>query len=65
MDAATRRRRMVEEQLVRRGIHSEPVLGAMGRVPRELFVPEQQEAAAYQDSPLPCLLYTSPSPRDS
>ena len=53
MDAATRRRRMVEEQLVRRGIHSEPVLGAMGRVPRELFVPEQQEAAAYQDSPLP------------
>jgi protein-L-isoaspartate(D-aspartate) O-methyltransferase len=44
---------MVEEQLVRRGIHSEPVLGAMGRVPRELFVPEQQEAAAYQDSPLP------------
>ena len=53
MDAATRRRRMVEEQLARRGIHSEPVLGAMGRVPRELFVPEQQEAAAYQDSPLP------------
>lgn len=53
MDAATRRRRMVEEQLVRRGIHSEPVLSAMGRVPREMFVPEQQEAAAYQDSPLP------------
>jgi len=53
MDAATRRRRMVEDQLVGRGIRNGPLLEAMGRVSRELFVPEQQAAAAYQDSPLP------------
>ncbi|MGE5274277.1 MAG: protein-L-isoaspartate(D-aspartate) O-methyltransferase [Verrucomicrobiota bacterium] len=44
---------MVEEQLRRRGIADERVLTAMERVPRELFVPEQFRARAYDDAALP------------
>ena len=44
---------MVQEQLRPRDITSAPVLEAMGRVPRHLFVPEGQRAAAYGDHPLP------------
>jgi protein-L-isoaspartate(D-aspartate) O-methyltransferase len=49
----TERRRMIDEQLRSRDIRSEPVLGAMLRVPRHLFVPEPLRAQAYRDSPLP------------
>jgi protein-L-isoaspartate(D-aspartate) O-methyltransferase len=44
---------MVEHQLRRRGIHDERVLEAMGRVPRERFVPQSQARRAYADSALP------------
>jgi protein-L-isoaspartate(D-aspartate) O-methyltransferase len=44
---------MVERQLRRRGISDERVLAAMGRVPRELFVPESLRAYAYSDDALP------------
>ena len=44
---------MVEHQLRRRGIHDQRVLEAMGRVPRELFVPEELRAQAYADGALP------------
>jgi protein-L-isoaspartate(D-aspartate) O-methyltransferase len=44
---------MVERQLRRRGIRDERVLAAMGRVPRELFVPEELRRRAYADSALP------------
>ncbi|MFZ0342545.1 MAG: protein-L-isoaspartate(D-aspartate) O-methyltransferase [Gaiellaceae bacterium] len=44
---------MVERQLRRRGIEDERVLAAMGRVPRELFVPPEQRKAAYADAALP------------
>lgn len=47
------RRRMVAEQLVARGIRSEPVLQAFRAVPRELFVPSDLAAYAYEDRPLP------------
>jgi protein-L-isoaspartate(D-aspartate) O-methyltransferase len=47
------RARMVERQLRRRGITDERVLAAMGRVPRELFVPESLRAYAYDDGALP------------
>ncbi len=47
------RRKMVERQLVKRGIGDRSVLEAMGQVPRHLFVDEAQAAQAYQDSPLP------------
>lgn len=47
------RRRMVEEQLIRRGIEDQAVLDAMSKVPREKFVPEDEADLAYQDNPLP------------
>ena len=50
---ARERERMVEEQLRRRGILDERVLGAMGRVPRPLFVEEALQDQAYGDRPLP------------
>ncbi len=44
---------MVELQLRRRGIEDERVLGAMERVPRELFVPQEVRWMAYADAALP------------
>jgi len=52
-DAAVARARMVERQLRRRGITDERVLAAMGRVPRELFVPDNLAHLAYEDGALP------------
>ncbi len=51
-DFAEQRRRMVEDQLRRRGIADERVLAAMGKVPREQFVPKRQRRFAYDDSAL-------------
>jgi protein-L-isoaspartate(D-aspartate) O-methyltransferase len=51
LDAA--RRRMVETQLRAEGISSEPVLQAMAKVPRHLFVPPELRERAYDNSPLP------------
>ena len=51
--AAEARARMVELQLRRRGISDERVLSAMGRVPRELFLPEELREHAYEDGALP------------
>ena len=46
------RRAMVE--LIRaRGVRDERVLEAMGRVPREAFVPQSLRWEAYEDAPLP------------
>ncbi|HOZ08213.1 MAG TPA: protein-L-isoaspartate(D-aspartate) O-methyltransferase [candidate division Zixibacteria bacterium] len=47
------RSRMVDEQLVRRGISDPGVLAAMRAVPRHLFIPEKYRADAYRDSPVP------------
>ncbi len=47
------RQRMVEHQLVARGIHDPRVLDAMRVVPREAFVASRQAAYAYDDGPLP------------
>lgn len=47
-----RRARMVERQLRKRGIASERVLDAMGRVPREAFVPAELATHAYDDAAL-------------
>jgi protein-L-isoaspartate(D-aspartate) O-methyltransferase len=47
------RRRMVEEQIRRRGIRDERVLAAMEEVPRHLFVPTELRGKAYVDDPLP------------
>ena len=50
---AQQRARMVEEQLRGRGIRSERVLAAMGKVPRERFVNPAYASAAYADRPIP------------
>lgn len=52
-DHAVLRLRMVEEQLVRRGLRDDRVLAAMRAVPRHLFVPPGDAADAYADTPLP------------
>ena len=44
---------MVDLQLRGRDIVDEAVLGAMERVPRELFVPEAERHRAYEDAALP------------
>jgi protein-L-isoaspartate(D-aspartate) O-methyltransferase len=47
------RERMVELQIVRRGVRDPAVLAAMRRVPRELFVAVDRAHRAYDDTPLP------------
>ena len=43
---------MVERQLRRRGIKDRRVLEAMGRIPREQFVPLEWRVATYSDAPV-------------
>lgn len=52
-DYAKARERMVEDQLVRRGIHNLKTLEAMRKVPRHFFVEEALKDQAYGDFPLP------------
>ena len=52
-DRTTERLVMVERQLRGRDVRDERVLDAMAKVPRELFVPEQQAHRAYDDAALP------------
>lgn len=51
----TIRQRMVQEQLISRGIHDPRVLAAMREVPRHLFVDDAMQANAYGDYPLPII----------
>jgi protein-L-isoaspartate(D-aspartate) O-methyltransferase len=53
MDFEAQRKQMVETQLILRGIHDPLVLKAMGKVPRELFVPKYLNDSAYSDNALP------------
>lgn len=46
------REKMVEQQIKARGITDQNVLSAMLKVPRHLFVPENERAYAYGDYPL-------------
>ncbi len=52
-DFALARRKMVQEQLIARGIKNEKVLKAMRKVPRHLFLEEGFWPQAYGDFPLP------------
>lgn len=47
------RQKMVEEQIIARGISDSAVIDAMLTVKRHLFVPEKLTAFAYDDYPLP------------
>ena len=53
LDFERARARMVETQIVRRGVTDRRVLDAMRTVPREKFVDKGYEESAYEDSPLP------------
>jgi protein-L-isoaspartate(D-aspartate) O-methyltransferase len=50
---ATARERMVQEQLLHRGISDRRVVEVMSEVPRHLFVDDAMQARAYGDHPLP------------
>jgi protein-L-isoaspartate(D-aspartate) O-methyltransferase len=52
-DFTAARRAMVERQLKARGIQNARVLAAMGRVPREAFLPADLAFEAYDDGALP------------
>lgn len=47
------RKRMVDQQLISRGIENGSVIDAFLRVPRELFVDRFYRDLAYEDTPLP------------
>ena len=47
------REAMVKRQLIARDIHDKRVLDAMRRVPRRLFIPENDRREAYEDHPVP------------
>jgi protein-L-isoaspartate(D-aspartate) O-methyltransferase len=47
------RAQMVAEQIAGRGVRDPRVVAAMGKVPRERFVPPNLAGRAYEDAPLP------------
>lgn len=47
------RKRMVESQIIARGVSDRRVIEAMLKVPRHVFVEEAMAAQAYSDTPLP------------
>jgi protein-L-isoaspartate(D-aspartate) O-methyltransferase len=53
MDYEILRKQMVDNQIIARGVQDERVLSAMSKVPRHLFVGEDQQHEAYNDHPLP------------
>jgi protein-L-isoaspartate(D-aspartate) O-methyltransferase len=53
IDFPKARFRMVEEQIIGRGIEDPRVIAAMKKVPRHLFVEEALQSQAYSDHPLP------------
>jgi len=53
MDFPKARLKMVEEQILSRGVKDLGVIGAMKKVPRHLFVEEALQNQAYSDHPLP------------
>jgi protein-L-isoaspartate(D-aspartate) O-methyltransferase len=53
IDYVQARERMVQEQLMSRGINDSRVLRAMAKVPRHLFVKGELWDRAYEDHPLP------------
>ena len=53
IDFPKARLKMVEEQIISRGIRDSGVIEAMKKVPRHLFVEEALQNQGYSDHPLP------------
>ncbi len=53
IDLPKARLKMVEEQIISRGIKDPRVIAAIKKVPRHLFVEEALQSQAYSDHPLP------------
>jgi len=53
MDYAVLRKRMVEEQLMSRGINDQRVLDVFGKIERHKFMPKNLVSNAYADFPVP------------
>ncbi|MBI4652366.1 protein-L-isoaspartate(D-aspartate) O-methyltransferase [Candidatus Desantisbacteria bacterium] len=55
MDYSGLRNKMVDEQIIKKGIKDERVINAMRKIPRHLFVNEALAHRAYGDYPLPII----------
>jgi protein-L-isoaspartate(D-aspartate) O-methyltransferase len=53
VDFPKARLKMVEEQILSRGIKDPKLIAAMKKIPRHLFVEEALQNQAYSDHPLP------------
>jgi len=53
IDFPKARLKMVEEQIVSRGVRDTKLIAAMKKIPRHLFVEEALQSQAYSDHPLP------------
>ena len=53
IDFPKARLKMVEEQIVHRGLQNAKLISAMKKIPRHLFVEEALQSQAYSDHPLP------------
>ncbi len=52
-DHTMKRKKMVKQQIIARGVKNKKVLEVMEKVPRHLFVPEEHRKYSYYDQPLP------------
>lgn len=52
-DFLMQRKKMVESQIMKRGVHDQRVLDAILKVERHIFVPRELKELAYTDQPLP------------
>jgi len=53
MDYESKRNRMVDKQIIARGVNDPSVIDTFRKVPRHKFIPAGTESRAYDDSPLP------------
>jgi len=53
MEFENERKRMVDEQIISRGIRDKSITDAMLKIPRHKFVPEDYREYSYMDGPLP------------
>ncbi|MDD5005295.1 MAG: protein-L-isoaspartate(D-aspartate) O-methyltransferase [Candidatus Omnitrophica bacterium] len=53
LDYSKEKNRMIEEQIISRGVNDKNVISAMQKVERHLFVPDNLRQQAYEDGPLP------------